>query len=152
MPRLPPGPRSLVPGRFLRAMQRDPIPFFASLAREYGDASAFSVAPQRIVFFNHPDFVRELLVTQHQYLRRVILELPKALRADLKKWRAVLHLIRGAAAHDHFGCSSRAGGASFDTRFIKSCPPSAFAGRGGNANDTSNGAGDCCEAGAVVAT
>ena len=66
MPRLPPGPRSFVPWRTLRIMQRAPIPFFARLAREYGDASMFSVGPQRIVFFNHPDLVRELLVAQNR--------------------------------------------------------------------------------------
>lgn len=42
----------------------------------------------------------ELLITQHQDLRRVILELPKALRTDSKKWQATLHAIRGIAAHD----------------------------------------------------
>src|SRR5947209_18803024 len=67
--RLPPGPRrSLVPGRTLRIMQRAPIPYFTSLAREYGDASTFFVGPQRIVFFNHPDLVRELLVTQNRFV------------------------------------------------------------------------------------
>jgi len=60
----PPGPRSYFPGRFLRAMQRDPIPFFGWLAREYGDAARFSVGPQVVIFFNHPDLIRELLVTQ----------------------------------------------------------------------------------------
>lgn len=70
MPRLPPGPRSLIPFRYLRLMQRNPIPFFTRLAREYGDASMFSVGPQKIVFFNHPDFVRELLVTQHRFFHK----------------------------------------------------------------------------------
>lgn len=70
MPRLPPGPRSFLPGRFLRAMQRAPIPFFARLARDYGDAAAFSVGPQRIVFFNHPDLVRELLVAQNRFFHK----------------------------------------------------------------------------------
>ena len=41
-----------------------------------------------------------LLVAQHQDLRRAILELPRELRLDGKKWRATLHLIRGIAAHD----------------------------------------------------
>jgi cytochrome P450 len=71
MPHLPPGPgRSLVPGRYLRLMQREPIPFFTRLAREYGDAAAFRVGPQTIVFFNHPDLVRELLVTQHRFFHK----------------------------------------------------------------------------------
>jgi hypothetical protein len=60
----PPGPRSYLPGRFLRAMQRDPIPFFTKLARDYGDAAQFRIGPQVIILFNHPDLVRDLLVTQ----------------------------------------------------------------------------------------
>lgn len=61
---IPPGPRSYLPGRFLRVMQRDPIPFFERLAREYGDASRFNVGPQAVIVFNHPDLIREVLVTQ----------------------------------------------------------------------------------------
>jgi cytochrome P450 len=62
----PPGPKSHVPFRYLRTLQRDPIPFFQRLAEEYGDASQFHVGPQQIFFFNHPDLIRELLVTQHR--------------------------------------------------------------------------------------
>src|SRR5882762_5261939 len=70
MARTAPGPRSLVPGRFLRAMQRAPIPFFAGLARQYGDAVMFAVGPQKIVFLNHPDLVHELLVTQNRFFHK----------------------------------------------------------------------------------
>jgi len=62
----PPGPRSRIPFRYLRILQRDPIPFFQKLADDYGDASQFHVGPQQIFFFNHPDLIRELLVTQHR--------------------------------------------------------------------------------------
>jgi cytochrome P450 len=62
----PPGPRSRIPFRYLRTLQRDPIPFFQKLAGTYGDASQFDVGPQQIFFFNHPDLIRELLVTQHR--------------------------------------------------------------------------------------
>src|SRR5258706_11341548 len=62
----PPGPRSVIPFRYLRTLQRDPIPFFAGIAAEYGDAAQFSVGPQQIFLFNHPDLIRELLVTQHR--------------------------------------------------------------------------------------
>jgi len=62
----PPGPRSRIPFRYLRILQRDPIPFFQRLADDYGDASQFHVGPQQIFFFNHPDLIRELLVTQHR--------------------------------------------------------------------------------------
>jgi cytochrome P450 len=62
----PPGPRSVIPFRYLRTLQRDPIPFFSRIAAEYGDAVQFSVGPQKIFLFNHPDLIRELLVTQHR--------------------------------------------------------------------------------------
>ncbi|HXH39684.1 MAG TPA: cytochrome P450 [Thermoanaerobaculia bacterium] len=66
MPTLPPGPKSVIPFRYLRTLQRDPIPFFARVASEYGDAAQFFVGPQQIFLFNHPDLIRELLVTQHR--------------------------------------------------------------------------------------
>src|ERR1043165_7384029 len=70
MARTPPAPRSLPPGRLLRTLQRDPIPLFTRLARDYGDASMFSVLGQKIVFFNHPDLVAELLVAQNRFFHK----------------------------------------------------------------------------------
>jgi cytochrome P450 len=70
MSRTPPGPRSLLPGRLLRTLQRDPIPLFTRLARDYGDAAMFSVLGQKIVLFNHPDLVAELLVTQNRFFHK----------------------------------------------------------------------------------
>lgn len=66
MTAIPHGPSSLWPGRYLRIMQREPIPFFHGLARNYGDAVQFRVGRQILIFFNHPDLVREVLVTQHR--------------------------------------------------------------------------------------
>jgi cytochrome P450 len=66
MPSQPPGPRSVIPFSYLRTLQRDPIPFFTRVAHEYGDAAQFFVGPQQIFLFNHPDLIRELLVTQHR--------------------------------------------------------------------------------------
>jgi len=60
----PPGPRSLIPGSALRAMQRQPIRFLTSLARDYGDVSHFSYGPQHLYFLNHPDLIRDVLVTK----------------------------------------------------------------------------------------
>jgi len=69
-PKLPPGPRSLLPGAFLGVMQRDPIPFLRRLAREYGDAARFRVGRQQLIFFNHPELVRETLVAQHAFFHK----------------------------------------------------------------------------------
>ena len=61
----PNGPRSFLPGAYLRALQYRPLAFLASLARDYGDASRFRVGPQPVFFFAHPDHVREVLVTKN---------------------------------------------------------------------------------------
>jgi cytochrome P450 len=47
-------------------MQRAPIPFFTKLARDYGDAAQFRIGPQLVILFNHPDLIRDLLVTQER--------------------------------------------------------------------------------------
>lgn len=66
MTAIPTGPRTFVPGRFLRIMQRDPIPFFTAMARDYGDIAQVRVFGRPIILVNHPDLIRELLVTQHR--------------------------------------------------------------------------------------
>jgi cytochrome P450 len=63
---IPQGPRSIIPFRFLRRMQRDPLPFLTSLARDYGDIVQFRVGKPVLVLVNHPDLIRELLVVQHR--------------------------------------------------------------------------------------
>jgi cytochrome P450 len=45
-------------------MQRDPLAFLTSVAREYGDASSFKFGPQAVYFFNHPELIRDVLVTK----------------------------------------------------------------------------------------
>ena len=45
-------------------MQRHPIRFLTSLAEDYGDVSHFSYGPQHLYFFNHPDLIRDILVTK----------------------------------------------------------------------------------------
>jgi cytochrome P450 len=62
---MPPGPRNWIPGRHLRALQYRPLPFLEGLARDYGDAAEFRIGPQRIVFFSHPELVREVLVVRN---------------------------------------------------------------------------------------
>lgn len=59
-------------------------------------------------FFERPKELSEtawksdvgILVAQHQDLRRAVVELKPEMREDRKRWRSLLHLIRGAAAHD----------------------------------------------------
>ena len=63
---LPPGPADDPPGATLYAMRRDPLEFFSRLAREYGDIVRFRLGdhPHDLYLVNHPDYIREVLVTQ----------------------------------------------------------------------------------------
>jgi cytochrome P450 len=64
-PRLPPGPRANpLLGNFLE-FNRDRAGFLTHLAREYGDIVQFRLGLDRFVLLNHPDYVRDVLIT-HQ--------------------------------------------------------------------------------------
>jgi cytochrome P450 len=56
----------LTPSAALYAMRRDPLGFFTRLAAEQGDIARFKLGDHAhdVFLFNHPDYVREVLVTQ----------------------------------------------------------------------------------------
>jgi cytochrome P450 len=81
--RYPPGPRNTIPGRNLRAMQRDPLTFLLNVAREYGDAAHFRMGPRHVYLFNHPDLIRDLLVTRSRsFIKSVILQRTKVILGE----------------------------------------------------------------------
>jgi cytochrome P450 len=61
-PRVP-GPRPLFPGANFLKFRRDPLSFFTSLQRTYGDIAGFSFGPQRVFLVSHPDWIEDVLVT-----------------------------------------------------------------------------------------
>jgi len=64
--RLPPGPRAWTPLGELLPVRRDILGFLTRLAAEFGDVACFRVGPIRAVLLNHPDFIQEVLVTNHR--------------------------------------------------------------------------------------
>ncbi|MEA2174415.1 MAG: hypothetical protein QOD00_2007 [Blastocatellia bacterium] len=65
-PRRPPGPQGkLLKPNFL-IFRRDPVSFMERMTREYGDIVYFKLGPQDVYFLNHPDFIKDVLVTHHQ--------------------------------------------------------------------------------------
>ncbi len=66
IPRLPPGPKRKFLGLDFIAFRRNPISFIERMAREYGDISYFRMGPQDVYFLNHPDFIKDVLVTHQQ--------------------------------------------------------------------------------------
>ncbi len=63
----PPGPRHWLPGANILPFRRNPAAFFARLAREHGDIVRFRMGPRRLTLLNHPDYVKEVLVTQARH-------------------------------------------------------------------------------------
>ncbi|HYD54087.1 MAG TPA: cytochrome P450, partial [Gemmatimonadaceae bacterium] len=67
-----PGPRSLVPGRVLARFARDRLGFLESVAREFGDVAYFAGLGARFALLNHPDLVRDVLVTRARQFHKGI--------------------------------------------------------------------------------
>jgi cytochrome P450 len=64
--RFPPGfERNLVWLALRRVRPANPILLFEQLAREYGDIVHYKIGWNHIVFLNHPDYIREILVVQN---------------------------------------------------------------------------------------
>ncbi len=61
--RLPPGPRAPF-GVNPLTFHRHRLEILLRVAREYGDIASFLLGPVRVVLLNHPDLVREVLVTR----------------------------------------------------------------------------------------
>lgn len=70
MTELPPGPKHRPFVGELFTFPRDPLGYLTRLARTHGDVSGFKVGRQQFYFLNHPDLVKEVLVTQSAKLRR----------------------------------------------------------------------------------
>jgi cytochrome P450 len=64
--RFPPGfQRNLLWFAFRRFRPANPILLFQHLAQEYGDVAHYKIGWNHIVFLNHPDYIREILVVQN---------------------------------------------------------------------------------------
>src|SRR3954468_20982991 len=65
MASLPPGPVGRFPLSVAIAFARDRLTFLRDLTRRYGDVVHFKVGRQPFAVLNHPDYVRDVLVTRH---------------------------------------------------------------------------------------
>ena len=64
--RSPPGPHARFPGHILVEFLRRRLPFMVESAQKYGDIVFFKVGNERIYLFNHPDLIRDVLVTNQK--------------------------------------------------------------------------------------
>jgi cytochrome P450 len=64
--RFPPGfQRNLLWFAFLKFRPGNPILLFQHLAEKYGDIAHYKIGRHHIVFLNHPEYIREVLVVQN---------------------------------------------------------------------------------------
>jgi cytochrome P450 len=69
-----------LPFSSLLAYRRSPLAFFQNLANQYGDISFFRIGPQEGFFLNHPDLIKEVLVTSHaNFVKGLVLQRSKRL-------------------------------------------------------------------------
>jgi cytochrome P450 len=61
----PPGPKGALPGLSFLSFTRDPLGFLTSVTREFGDVVYFSGVSQDFYLLNHPDYVKDVLVTHN---------------------------------------------------------------------------------------
>jgi cytochrome P450 len=79
----PPGPRHVFPLSGLFEYRRGPLPFLQTLAEQFGDVSYFRLGPQRAFFINHPDYIKKVLVTNHQnFMKGLALQRAKRLLGE----------------------------------------------------------------------
>jgi cytochrome P450 len=67
--RVPPGPRSKIPGGILFTLQRDRLAFVRRLA-SYGDIAYFTLGSERIYFLSRPEWIADVLVTHSRKFRK----------------------------------------------------------------------------------
>ena len=64
--RFPPGfERNLLWFALRKFRPANPIFLFQHLAQTYGDIAHYKIGPHHIVFLNHPEYIREVLVVQN---------------------------------------------------------------------------------------
>jgi len=83
IPVRPPGPRGLPLLGVLLQLRNDGPAFLQAMAQKHGDIVYLPAGGQQVYFLNHPDFVREVLVTQqYKFKKSRVLERARALLGD----------------------------------------------------------------------
>lgn len=81
--KLPPGPNPKIPLTNLFTFRKDSLSFLKKMADEYGDIVHFKLGPFRVVLLNHPDFIKQVLSTQHSnFVKGRPLEMAKKLMGE----------------------------------------------------------------------
>lgn len=68
--KLAPGPRPAIPLKNFLDFRKDPLAFMTNVARTYGDVAHFRMGRNNFFFVNHPDHIKDLLVTSNRKFRK----------------------------------------------------------------------------------
>lgn len=100
----PPGPTARFPGHMMLEFARRRLPFLVESAERYGDIVLFKVGNERIYLFNHPDLVRDVLVTNQKNFTksRALERAKKVLGEGLLTSEGAFHLRQRRLAQPAF--------------------------------------------------
>src|SRR5688572_26039899 len=78
-----PGPASWMPGSHFLKFRRDPLTFFTTIARTYGDVVRFTFGSQPVYLVSHPDMIEDVLVTSSKkFMKGIALQRAKRLLGE----------------------------------------------------------------------
>jgi cytochrome P450 len=81
--RRPPAPKGTIFLGVFPEFRKDPPEYLRRIAREHGDIAELRLGRQRVFFVNHPDWIRDILVThQSQFKKSRMLERARVLLGD----------------------------------------------------------------------
>ena len=100
----PPGPPARFPGYTMLEFARRRLPFLVESAERYGDIVFFKVGNERIYLFNHPDLIRDVLVTNQKNFTksRALVRAKKVLGEGLLTSEGEFHLRQRRLAQPAF--------------------------------------------------
>ena len=66
----PPGPARSIFSTLTYRPARDPLKFFTSLAKEYGDVVRVRMGPEQAYLINEPSLIKDVLVTNQRHYHK----------------------------------------------------------------------------------
>lgn len=81
--KIPPGPKVTYPFANLIEFRRDSLKYLKKLSDSYGDITHFRLGPLRVIFLNHPDYIKDVLTTGNDnFVKGRPLELAKEILGE----------------------------------------------------------------------
>ncbi len=96
----PPGPHGRFPGEVLLRLRADILGYLTRICGQYGDSIYFRAGGRDFYVFNHPDLIRDVLVTRDDSF----IKGPALQRAKRDAGRRASHQRRGVSSPPASAC------------------------------------------------